>query len=586
MGQFAQLKKQNTPHSAQPAVQRDSGQYYYPPQFSLTADPVQTKLDTTPTPQQKPVQTSTGGGKLPTEVQGKMEHAMGADFSQVNIHENSAEASNIGAKAYTQGNDIHFAPGEFSPNSQQGQELVGHELTHVVQQRNQNVAPTGNIKGVAVNADAGLESEADTEGKKAAAGETTQLKEKDTGSGGAAPVAQRDPNDLITTPLKAEGWELSTYEQIATYVKWCKRRLVDLQTELTDEDLKHPKSIGSAITEATDLYDLYNGGGEMTITQGDKSDMKEWISTFSSAMCAGQGKLAKAASGELSKGKSVYKKMKKQIDEEIMPNLRDYQRSAFRADDDSLLGELQGTVATAVDCSLTLEDVIKEIGKERAVLENMKNAARGQGGLYPKANSRLPAVMGILDKINKGFAAFALLKTGLNTLNGKSSTSLLGGAIEGVEAMTTIYGAAGTLLGASAGVTLYANLYLGPMVSNALAKVEYLIDLRSKDHNHQAINIGALDAVNWSIEPCGKDMFDYMCKVMKAGVGNAPKPNFVVEDYFMDHRDKFNEGTSGHGISTNGFIFEEMNKDAFPGWIWSRRDDVWGMLYGDLPVPN
>jgi len=107
---------------------------------------------------------------MPTEVQMKMEQAFQTDFSNVNIHTNSQSATDIGALAYTQGNDIHFASGQYNPHSQSGQELLGHELTHVVQQRAGRVKPTTQMKGFAINDDKGLEKEADDMGRKAASG--------------------------------------------------------------------------------------------------------------------------------------------------------------------------------------------------------------------------------------------------------------------------------------------------------------------------------------------------------------------------------------------------------------------------------
>jgi len=50
--------------------------------------------------------------------------------------------SSLGAQAYTQGTDIHFAPGQYQPSSQGGQELLGHELAHVVQQADGRVKAT------------------------------------------------------------------------------------------------------------------------------------------------------------------------------------------------------------------------------------------------------------------------------------------------------------------------------------------------------------------------------------------------------------------------------------------------------------
>jgi len=105
---------------------------------------------------------------LPKEVNTQMESSIGADFSDVKVHPNSSKAPEVGALAYTQGSDIHFAPGQFQPETPKGQALLGHELTHVVQQREGRVTPTTQVKGMAVNDDPGLEKEADQMGKKTA----------------------------------------------------------------------------------------------------------------------------------------------------------------------------------------------------------------------------------------------------------------------------------------------------------------------------------------------------------------------------------------------------------------------------------
>lgn len=119
---------------------------------------------------------ATGGstGSLPGSVLGKMEGAFGTSFSDVNVHSNSSKASDMGALAYAQGNNVHFAPGQYNPDSKEGQELIGHELTHVVQQREGRVKATTQAKGVAVNDDPALEQEADVMGNKAAEGKLVQ----------------------------------------------------------------------------------------------------------------------------------------------------------------------------------------------------------------------------------------------------------------------------------------------------------------------------------------------------------------------------------------------------------------------------
>jgi uncharacterized protein DUF4157 len=93
--------------------------------------------------------------------------AFDADVSGVRINPRSVSAQRAGALAYTRGEEIHFAPGQFEPHTRRGGELLGHELMHVVQQRQGRVRPTA---AGALNLDPALEREADTLGARAAAG--------------------------------------------------------------------------------------------------------------------------------------------------------------------------------------------------------------------------------------------------------------------------------------------------------------------------------------------------------------------------------------------------------------------------------
>jgi hypothetical protein len=106
-----------------------------------------------------------GGQPLPRAILAKMERAFRADFSAVRVHV-GLQAPRIGAVAFTMGNDLYFAPGKFQPDSVQGQQLIGHELAHVIQQRQGRVRAPGS--GVALVQDRTLEAEADRLGMQAA----------------------------------------------------------------------------------------------------------------------------------------------------------------------------------------------------------------------------------------------------------------------------------------------------------------------------------------------------------------------------------------------------------------------------------
>ncbi|HUQ06585.1 MAG TPA: DUF4157 domain-containing protein [Kofleriaceae bacterium] len=111
-----------------------------------------------------------GGAPMAESVRAPMEQAFNADFSAVRIHQGD-QATQMGAHAYAHGADLHFAPGQYAPDTDSGRSLLGHELAHVVQQAQGRVTATTQLKGVGINDDDALEREADDLGARAARGE-------------------------------------------------------------------------------------------------------------------------------------------------------------------------------------------------------------------------------------------------------------------------------------------------------------------------------------------------------------------------------------------------------------------------------
>jgi len=78
------------------------------------------------------------GQPLSDRIREPMEKAFGGvDFSRVKVHTDGTSDrlnQSMQAKAFTTGQDVFFRQGAYNPGSQGGQELLAHELTHVVQQ--------------------------------------------------------------------------------------------------------------------------------------------------------------------------------------------------------------------------------------------------------------------------------------------------------------------------------------------------------------------------------------------------------------------------------------------------------------------
>ncbi|MFJ7327083.1 DUF4157 domain-containing protein [Streptomyces cyaneofuscatus] len=100
------------------------------------------------------VVSSGGGAPLDTDTRADMESRMGADFSDVRVHHDSAaheSAKGVGAHAYTVGNNVVFQRDAYDPSSPQGRTTLAHELTHVIQQRNGPVEGTEAPGGIRVS---------------------------------------------------------------------------------------------------------------------------------------------------------------------------------------------------------------------------------------------------------------------------------------------------------------------------------------------------------------------------------------------------------------------------------------------------
>jgi hypothetical protein len=73
-----------------------------------------------------------------------MESRFGHDFSHVRVHHDAGaamSAHDVGARAYTVGQDVVFGAGHYAPDTSEGQHLLAHELAHTLQQRGLQRAP-------------------------------------------------------------------------------------------------------------------------------------------------------------------------------------------------------------------------------------------------------------------------------------------------------------------------------------------------------------------------------------------------------------------------------------------------------------
>ena len=105
-----------------------------------------------------PVQKKNETG-MPDNLKAGIEDLSGFAMDDVRVHYNSDKPATVQALAYTQGTDIHVAPGQ--------EQHLPHEAWHVAQQMAGRVEPTTEVGGLPVNDSIELEHEADVMGARA-----------------------------------------------------------------------------------------------------------------------------------------------------------------------------------------------------------------------------------------------------------------------------------------------------------------------------------------------------------------------------------------------------------------------------------
>ncbi len=126
-----------------------------------------------------------GGQPLDPALRAEMESRFGQDFSQVRVHTDGRAAESaqaLDAAAYTVGPDVVFAAGRYAPNTSAGQQLLAHELAHVVQQER---AAGDAVEPLSQPGDR-FEAEADRTAAAAGAGQPARVV-----ASGAPPAVQR-----------------------------------------------------------------------------------------------------------------------------------------------------------------------------------------------------------------------------------------------------------------------------------------------------------------------------------------------------------------------------------------------------------
>ncbi|MFT6504159.1 MAG: hypothetical protein ACJASQ_004302 [Crocinitomicaceae bacterium] len=152
--QMAQRTKENGPSSENHDQVQMKKNFFGEPSFNQPNSTVRSRLNVSASEKNNNENESKGkssnsiesdlakskgkGFAMDDRTRASMEENIGSDFSNVRIHTDAQAikmCEQLGAQAFTNGNDIYFNQGKYNPSTKSGKHLLAHELTHTVQQK-------------------------------------------------------------------------------------------------------------------------------------------------------------------------------------------------------------------------------------------------------------------------------------------------------------------------------------------------------------------------------------------------------------------------------------------------------------------
>jgi len=185
------------------AIQNSAGKHMPTAQFKDKRSQTPNVTEISSTAQLEKKENLTG---MPDNLKEGIESLSGFSMDEVRVHYNSSKPATVQALAYTQGTDIHVAPGQ--------EKHLPHEAWHVAQQMAGRVSPTTNINGMPVNDNVELEREADLMGEKAVQCKMNRTNSSLIHTAVSGESVQRDTDDSQTDTSEIDADEVEVVDVV------------------------------------------------------------------------------------------------------------------------------------------------------------------------------------------------------------------------------------------------------------------------------------------------------------------------------------------------------------------------------------
>ena len=274
--------------------------------------------------------------------------------------------------------------------------------------------------------------------------------------------------------------------------------------------------------------------------------------------------------------------------EALQPRFDDALRSAFRQGSAGTVKDAVSAIKSAVSIGRNLRSLAYDISKEILKLEIPSGTKMW---IQRPWDITKPIKVQIIS-VSKYTDMLTTLNRGLNVISialtiadrSKRATQVEQG-MKDLNDVVNVGTDAASLIGLPPHVSLYATMYIKPMLKAIMAQLGRLV-MQLSDINRTSVAVTG-DLMYPGAEPGGQPMFDFMVAVMHAErLDQVPKISGDVEEYFYDQRDKLKEGAEESVPTSGWWLWEDLDTGKARDWVFRNRKPVWAMFYGSMNVPN
>lgn len=414
-----------------------------------------------------------------------------------------------------------------------------------------------------------------------------------------APAIQRE-GEVKSREGILDGTHIKAFADAAGFLNDRAAKLEAERALILGDTVACPASLFNTAAEGRTLAATCQAGGTGDIDEVTYEQVDAWYLRACRAMEEGENARAMVAAGKAQEIRLKFQQALNTV-EDAQTKLADKRAAAFAKSEDSTLSSIWSWGTMLLDSSLSIKPVIEGTTEMQNELANLARGAAVQGGpnvgkievgyKVPEAGKFLKFVE-LAEKMNTAIAAIQTVTAVADLLaSGKSASEKAKGDI---KASVGLVSAVGTLIGASAGVSLMLNLYIGPMTDKCLEALGKLEDVVKKG-NRDLMERGDYDHVVWSLEagqPDARALFNFMLTVRGASsAADVPSPvPKAVADYFVDQKGDIDKSTTGgdekDALPTTGFwLWEKVDEKKIATWVFSHKQLLWETFYGSI-VPG